>query len=278
MILNVYLDGVKITGAQTFLASIGDSATASIDLSDYKRGGRAGVALSTPFYRNFVIAMDFWVFGSDTSDLVSKRDSFISYFRLNPDKTATQTKILKFEMANGTFKEIPVVISNVKSSINPNNLQHSIISVIARTELEYFVDSTVNTKSIPIYQGGGMAIPMGIPMDMSSVIGGDAVVINNGGNSEFFPTIRVDGSFNGFVLKNNTTGKQIEYDGILGASDYLEIDMYNRVALKNGSVNALADISGDWWWLAIGDNEILLITTSGDGDAEFTYQDAYRGL
>lgn len=279
MITNVYLNGVEITGANVKISSVRDSISASIDVSDYKRGGRSGVALSTPYYRNFVISMEFWIFGSSTSDLVDKRDSFMSYLRLVADKNTEQKKTLGFKMANGVTKEIPVIISDVRSEITPQNLQHSIVTVVVRTELEYFVKSVGANKTIGIYQGGGMAVPMKVPMDMSNPLGGSNIVITNGGNSEFYPIIRVDGDLNGFVLKNNTTNKSIEYSGTLNSSQFLYLDMYNRVALLNSTTNALADISGEWWYLAPGDNEILLITTSGSGDAEFLdYKDAYRGL
>lgn len=279
MITNVYLNGVEITGANVKISSVRDSISASIDVSDYKRGGRSGVALSTPYYRNFVISMEFWIFGSSTSDLVDKRDNFMSYLRLVADKNAEQKKTLGFKMANGVTKEIPVIISDVRSEITPQNLQHSIVTVVVRTELEYFVKSVGANKTIGIYQGGGMAVPMKVPMDMSNPLGGSNIVITNNGNSEFYPIIRVDGDLNGFVLKNNTTDKSIEYSGTLNSSQFLYLDMYNRVALLNSTTNALADISGEWWYLAPGDNEILLITTSGSGDAEFLdYKDAYRGL
>ncbi|NMB82227.1 MAG: hypothetical protein GYA14_10455 [Ignavibacteria bacterium] len=279
MITNVYLNGVEITGANTKIASVRDSISASIDVSDYKRGGRSGVALSTPYYRNFVISMEFWIFGSSTSDLVDKRDSFMSYLRLVADKSSEQKKTLGFKMANGITKEIPVIISDVRSEITPQNLQHSIVTVVVRTELEYFVKSVGANKTIGIYQGGGMAVPMKVPMDMGNPLGGSNIVITNNGNSEFYPIVRVDGYLSGFVLKNNTTNKSIEYSGTLNSSQFLYLDMYNRVALLNSTTNALADISGEWWYLAPGDNEILLITTSGSGGAEFLdYKDAYRGL
>jgi len=280
MISNVYINGVEITSSNVRISSVRDSINAGIDVSDYKRGGRAGVALSTPFYRNFVINMEFWIFATSPSDdLTTLRDNFVGYLRLVTDKDVEQKKTFGFKMSNGVTKEVPAIISDVRSDITQANLSHSVVSVTIRTELEYFTSSMGTNKTISVYEGGGMPVPMPVPMSMASPIGGPALILNNGGNAEYFPTIKVNGPFTGFVLKNNTTGKQIDYDGTLTGSQYLTLDMYNRVALVNGTSNALADISGDWWWLQPGNNEILLITSSGSGNAEFQdYKDAYRGL
>lgn len=278
MVKNIYIDGTKITSSQFIPISIKDSSTAQIGLSSYERGGRSGVALSSPLYRNFVISIDFMIIGASNADLITQRDTFIGYWKLKIDKNQDQKYVVGFEMSNGITKEIPAVVTRVSSDISPKNLSHSIVSVILRTELEYFTSSVTNTKNIYIYNGGGMPVPMPVPMDMSNPFNSNDLTVTNNGNAEYYPSIKVNGSFSGFILKNKTLNKSLNYSGTLSSSDYLSIDMYNRVALLNGTTNALANISGDWWWLQPGNNEILLITTNGDGNIDITYKDAYRGL
>lgn len=279
MITNVYIDGVQINNSKRYLVDAPGIGNANIDISNYARGGRDGIALSRPYYRGFAISLEFFIIADSASDLVTQRDAFIKLFRLKSDRSlATQTKRLGFSLADGTVKEIPVIFTGIQADPSKDSVHTCSVYVQAQSELEYFYADSENTKDIAIYQGGGMAIPMAIPMDMSNPIGGASVIISNGGNAEYYPTITIYGSLSGFDLTNVEGDKTISYSGTLGASDYLVLDMYNRTALLNGVVNALGDISGDWWWLDIGDNTIKLVTTSGDGYATFAYRDAYRNL
>lgn len=278
MVTNLYYNGIKITNANTILTSVKGSPSASIDRTEYQRGGRPGVVGGLPFYRNFALGLTFVIVGSSASDLATRRDAFMAQFDLEADKSLPQTKTVTFELANGVMKQIPVVVTGIQSDIEPENINHIKVFVTLRSEREFFTSTADDTQTIPLYQGGGMAVPMAIPMSMATAIDGEAIVINNAGNAEYYPTVRVSGTIGTFVIKNNTTGKQLDYAATLGASDYVDFDFYNRTAIKNGASNVLANVSGDWWWLKPGNNEIVLVSATGDGSAVVTYRDAYRGL
>lgn len=278
MITSVLVDGVAVNNSKRFLAGIKDGAGASVDINSYSRGGRDGVALAKPFYKGMVISMEWFIIADSASDLVAQRDEMARLFRLKVDRTGSQTKRLGFTLANGVTKEVPVVFTQFRSDISPEDVHTARILITAQSELEYMYEAAEQTLEVPIYAGAGMPIPMPIPMDFSTPLQDDDVVITNEGNAEYYPTIVMHGTLDTFNLTNVTTGKTLSYSGELDADDYLLLDFYNRTALLNGAINVLADITGTWWWLAIGDNTIKLTTGSGDGNAEVKYRDAYKGI
>lgn len=278
MINKIYINGVQINNNNRYLAKIKDAGNASIDIDDYARGGRDGVALSKAFYRGFAIAMEWFLVASSASDLVSVRDNFIKLFKLNIDRNQDQTKRLGFELANGVTKEIPIIFTSIKSSLDPANVHTCIVTVTGMTELEYFYNSVESSQNVPIYKGGGMALPMAIPMNFATPLGQEQMTITNDGNAEYYPLVTVYGAMSGFDFRNSSINKTLSYSGSLSSSDFLELDFYNRTALFNGQTSALAQITGDWWWLNPGDNVLKLITTSGEGYALVKHRDAYRGI
>ena len=88
MIDKVYLNGVQVDNSKRHLVSMKDTASSSIDIRDYKRGGRSGIALSIPFYRNFVMSMTWRILGSSSSDLVTQKDDFLKLWNLSPIKNS----------------------------------------------------------------------------------------------------------------------------------------------------------------------------------------------
>ncbi len=278
MITTVLIDGVAVNNSKRFLTRVKDGAGASVDINSYSRGGRDGVALAKPFYKGMVISMEWFIIADSASDLVTQRDEMARLFRLKVDRTISQTKRLGFTLANGVTKEIPVVFTQFKSDISPEDVHTARILITAQSELEYMYESIEQTLNVPIFAGSGMPIPMPIPMDFSAPLQDDDVTITNDGNAEYYPKITLHGSLDTFNLTNSTTGQTISYSGELDADDYLVLDFYNRTALLNGAINMLSEINGTWWWLAIGDNTIKLTTGAGDGYAEVKYRDAYKGI
>ena len=278
MITSVLVDGVAVNNTKRFIVTIKDAGGANIDINSYARGGRDGVALAKPFYRGMVISMEWFIIADSASDLVTQREEMAKIFRLKVDRTESQTKRLGFTLANGVTKEIPVVFTQFKSDISPDDIHTSRILVQAQSELEYMYSATETTLNLQIFAGSGMPIPMPIPMNFAAPLGGDASVANNQGNAEYYPTIVMHGTLGAFDLKNTTTDKTFSYSGSLGADDYLTLDFYNRTAVLNGVSNVLANVSGDWWWLGLGHNTLKLTTSSGDGYAEVKYRNAYKGI
>jgi phage-related protein len=110
---------------------------------------------------------------------------------------------------------------------------------------------------------------------------GELSVVSNNGNAIAYPTFRVHGTFStSFSLVNDTTNKVISFVGALGANDYIDLDFYNRTAIKNSNQSVLGSLIGDWWTLAIGTNQIRLTGSDQDdtGTADIEFSDTYRNI
>lgn len=285
MITAVTIDGVLVNNEYTYLSSVRDSVAAQSEIRSYSRGGRNGVVLGNPFYRGFVLSLEWTVIGNTYEKLVEQRDRLARFFRLSPNKSGLQSKILGFTLADGSVRQIPAFFSPYVGSISPQDTTKTTIQVTCQTELEYFVSSEDFSAEIGVQNLGGFSVPFDVPFDMSkldddsySEAAGNIIVINNRGNAEYYPTLKIEGPLDQISVINDTVNQHIEYAGELQGGDELVIDMYERTAILNGITNVLADVSGDWWYLDPGNNSIRLLAGAGNGSAKICYRYAYRGI
>jgi hypothetical protein len=280
MIKNIFIDGTQINSSKILLSKIDNIGSAEVEFNTYQRGGASGQILSYPLYKGMVVNMTFLVRGDGIDDFILQRERFTNYFSNRYDVNY-YTKRLGFELNNGVVKEIDVVFSTIGSSIGSSNIDHCFITVTAVSEKEYFEDRTIKTGVINVYSGGGMSVPMPVPMDMTvSPIGGSTVLVNSG-NALCFPIMTIRGALaTDFNIINDTVGKTITYDNAVLVNDRIVLDFYNRTAIKNSVSSVLGDISGDWFGLVPGTNQ-LRITSSGafdDGRADVEFKNSYRNL
>lgn len=280
MLNDVKLSGVSILNSQRHITGIKGLGSPEVDVQSFSRGGRSGVALSSPFYRGHVFTVEFVIIGTSFTDYVTQRDQFLGMMRLQVDKDAEQKKTLEFILADSSVRKADVIVGYPKGDLDAEEKVHGKFTVPFYSEREYLRGNN-KTSTVYIFNGGGFAIPFAIPLDVSVTTGAQEQTLSNDGNTDSYPTVRVYGDMSSFDLVNVTTGKTLSCSEALATSgDYIDFDFYNRTAVKNGTTNILNNVSGDWFWLQPGDNVIKLVTasTSADARAELTYQNAYLGI
>jgi len=279
MITAATVDGININNTKRIITGIQGTTSANIDVASYVRGGRHGVSVSTPFYRSFGFSLSMVIIGTSFSDLVAERDIVMAIFGMRPGET-TQKRLFSFTLSDGSIRQIYAVVTQISGDITPDTGNSLAIQIQAMSEKEYFQGAD-KTETIYIYNGGGSPIPMGIPTDMSVTTGAMVRSLTNSGNTASYPTVRVYGPMDSFDLVNDTTGESLGCTKALAAStNYIDFDFYSRTAVKDGTTNVLDGVSGTWWWLTPGSNEVKLSTTATSADAKaiFTYHDAYFGV
>lgn len=157
--------------------------------------------------------------------------------------------------------------------------------------LELFAPNTrllsqeLHQQQLAIFEGGGMAIPTEIPLDMSA--GGTVeTIINNAGDTGAFPTITLYGPIEDPTISNQTTGDSFALDYTLTTGDeFITVDVERRTVLyfadsTSSGVNIRQYFSGDWFELAAGNNSIKLVVadTTDAGYALIRWRDAYLGI
>lgn len=149
-----------------------------------------------------------------------------------------------------------------------------------RSEFPYIESNTLN--SLVLNEATirpGDRIPDRIPDRIGVMTESINTLINNG--SVFaYPLIRLTGKMLApIIITNTTTGKYIKYDDDITLIEAVEIDMWDKTVIKNGSVNMIAQKSGDWLELAI-DTNIFLYTfgVGSTGNVTVYWRDLKLGL
>lgn len=143
----------------------------------------------------------------------------------------------------------------------------------------------LHSQQLNIFSGGGMAIPLEIPVNMSSG-GSIETVINNAGDISSFPLITIYGTIEDPTLSNQTTGESFSLDYTLSSADeFITIDVETRTVLyyadqNTAPVNIRQYFSGDWFDIEPGNNSIKLVVanTSDTGFAIIRWRDAFLGI
>lgn len=280
MIKNVFINGTQINSDKCYLQKLGNIASAGVEFNDYQRGGASGQILSRPLYRGMSISMQWFVKGNSLDDFITQRDRLVGYFQ-NLNSDTNYLKTLGFELNNGVIKNIDVLFTSAQGDLTPQDIAHSVFTISAISEKEFLTSNTTKTSRLVIVGTGGMAIPMPVPMSMANNPSGELMVLSNQGNAVAYPTIRVYGAFStSFSLTNDTINETISYTGALAEGDYIDLDFYSRTAIKNGTTSVLGNISGDWWPLAVGTNQVRLTGADPEdtGYADIDFNDTYRNI
>lgn len=116
---------------------------------------------------------------------------------------------------------------------------------------------------------------------------GAAVNITNAGNAPTWPTIRIYGASTNPIVKNNTTGKRVEFDYngglVIPDGTYLEVDTRKAQAIlvSTGAsqIGSLDPLTSEFFQLAVGVNAIEFDVTSPGANSKVVvlHRDGYWG-
>ena len=143
--------------------------------------------------------------------------------------------------------------------------------------------------------GGGLLFPLGTNRTTGLVdasapywdFGADGtsgrVALTNDGTTDAFPSIEVYGGLSaGFVIRDQTSGKEVRFERAIPVGSVVTIDQRTGVAIIDGQ----CDVSGyitSWDFFSIGPGETHIIqfsplgTVSGTPTATLRFQSAYVG-
>lgn len=248
-----------------------------IDIDIVSRGSWHGARLGRYKYDRRIMSIEIEIWGSNASDFETKRRQLELALRLTGG-----LKTVKFTTRQGLNLQFDAILN---SKFSAPYKKGAVITCIARVEFvapyPFLVAQSAQTPELPIFEGGGFAIPFDIPLDMSNTESETSIFVTNNGNAIAFPTIRIYGIIENPSIINNTTGEGISITYTLeGVDDYIDIDLYNRTAVLNGATNIKQHVTGDWFALMAGSNELrLTASSSGTGArAVVTFRDSYLGI
>ncbi len=274
MITAMTLGGSNLITTQILLQSIQNSSFPAVVYTRSKRGGYQGSKLITPTFANYQLVMDFKIVGTSFSDLNTQRTNFMQIIGV-VHSTGTQTLIIT--RSDGKQLQLDIKAAQVTGDYTTDDTLSSVVEVTLESEYPFFMNSAVDSASISIVNGGGFAIPFGIPLNMSNGQS-NVVSVNNGGNYPAYPTYTFYGPLTNPTITDQTTGETLSIAYTIPAGQYITVDVYNRTAVLYPSGNSVrASVSGKWWLVPIGSVNVTLgnANLTDTGYCAMTFRDTY---
>lgn len=267
----------KQVGRGTQIAIVGADGFASpvIQNSMYYLSGGHGAKIPNSFWRERVIVLDLSIRGTSISDYKTQRDAVIKAFGLPRTGISTMT----LTTIDGRDLQVDVMLRNMTGPFQPGEVSFGRLRVELLAPSPYLVEQSETETTVNLPTGAGTAIPTAIPLSLTFG-GGVGQTITLTGNGLYFPTITITGPCTNPIIKNNTTGLQLQIEGVFTGSDTIVIDMENETVVQNGSTNLLEETDGDFWALLPGANVIIYSSATYDAasNAVVAWRDSWLGI
>lgn len=251
----------------------------SVSTSSFNKSGMDGIYVTNQFRRERRITLRGQIIATSTADLKTQRQLLLAALAPSKTNTILDNKVMSFTTLDDSEYRINVQILAVKMPIENITNSSFLIDILATDSNIQGED--LHTETIQTRSGGGHAVPYVLPVVFEGGVGG-SIVINNAGDADSYPTVRLYGPLTNPRIENQTTGKWISLTLSIEAGSYIEIDMENRTIIQGDMTNRIGVKSDDsrFWYLAPGDNTIVLSSSvQGEaGYAEVIFRDNWNGL
>ena len=278
MITNLRLGGLPITSTQDLLQSFNNGSFPATVYTRSKKGGYQGNKMPTPSFASYQFVCNLTVIGIGYSDLVAQRAALFKILGL-VHSLGVQT--IEIDRSDGTTLQIDIKAIQVTGDYSTDDMSSSQIQVTLEAEYPFLQSSLPSSQDVSIYNGGGMAVPMGVPLDLTSGATGP-VILTNLGNYAAYPIFTFVGPLTHPEITNNTTGEvlSLAYD-LASSDDSIVVDCYERTVLIEPSGNPGRQyMSGDFWTVPIGVSTVTLgSSNTGDaGKVTVLFRSTYLGV
>lgn len=277
MVTELSIGSTVLTGGQWALMSL-QAGYPGISHTTVNRGNYHGSKIYPGKFTSQQIVSEWMVYGNSFSDLADQREAFrMAVSRL----LARGEETLRITKSNGVVLTIPIKAAKLVGDIKSEDGNAGKFLVTFLAEYPFFRSLTQKSENMAIFSGGGMAIPMGIPMDMSAGGSGEFEV-TNAGEYDAFPIFTFQGVLDNPTITNVTTGQQLSVAYELATEDdSIVVDTYERSAiLYPAGNNARQYVSGDFLTIVPGVNALRLTAGSYNeqGIVTVAFYDTYLGV
>ena len=278
MIINVNLGGYQLTSNQIFLQNIQNASFPETVYTRSKRGGYQGNKMPTPSFASYQFVLQFQVIGLSFTDLNAQRTAF---FKILGYIHSTGVQTLVLTRSDGVQLQIDIKAIQVTGDYSTDDVTSCIVQVTLLAEYPFLQNAQQQSQDVLIFNGGGMSVPMGVPLNLSNGAS-TAVTITNNGNYPAYPIFTFAGTLTNPVLTNTSTGDSLSLNYTLPtSSDKIIVDCYQRTVIIQPSGNVGRQyFTGKFWAVPIGTSTIQL-TSSGvgeNGKCTIAFRDTYLNV
>jgi hypothetical protein len=177
--------------------------------------------------------------------------------------------------------------AEVVKQVNPyNHKVHTFLIEMVAPDWRFYSQEEIMQQLGVTVVPGGTDIPfeeIPVSIDATPPAGTEVTnIIINEGNEVTDPILKLYGPGTTFIMENITTGDTLTLSATIVEGDEVEINVKERTVIKNGVTNLYPDLTGDFWSLAPGENELRFFVNSGDEvgitKLEVIFRHAYSGI
>ncbi len=278
MITGLTLGGISLLSNQIYLQALQNASFPATVYTRSKRGGYQGNKLPTPTFASYQLVATFQIIGLSFTDLVAQRKGFFQTLGLI-HSTGSQTLVIT--RSDGTSVQIDIKAVQVTGDMSTDDGISSTVQVTLEAEYPFLQNSSPTNQDVVIYNGGGMSVPMGVPLNLSSGQQNVVTVINNG-NYAAYPIFTFVGKLTSPSITNNTTGLTLSLNySLADNAQSIIVDCYQRTVLILPS-NAIGRqyASGTFWTIPVGQSTLTLgnANQSDGGKCTVTFRDTFLNV
>jgi len=286
---NLYLNSLQIHSSTQDLGFVINNNYQGFDnpvgrTPNYDKPGEHGNVVSNWLWSARTLQIPGRVSGATISEYNLNRRTLQNALRIIKDANGVSQPILmSFTTDDGLQLQANVYGQDGQQPVqfmekSPNHANF-ILSLFAPDYRFYSQSQQSATIGLPV--GGGVTLPVILPVTFPAATGGQQTVTNAGDENTPF-VLTFYGPLTSPFITNLTTGESFNVNLTLNTGDVLVIDMAKKSMVLNGVSNALSNfvLSNIWMQLISGDNLIKLGSglSSDTGYALLKFNSAYLGI
>jgi len=215
--------------------------------------------------------------GTDADDFFANQRALIRAFNKDSDDWFVVT------LWNGESKRIRAkAIQLPEMPMQEARVTFSTFRVEVLAEDPYWRDTSEEEYTATLSQPVGLAIPFILPAIMGSSDNSNIITINNTGDIDVYPYVKVSGAVDTAVVVNITTGEQFSISGEIDSGSYVELeyDQSGKSVLKDGTEKYWNNLIGNFIRIQPGVNQIQFsaATYSAEATLLITYSNKYESI
>lgn len=125
---------------------------------------------------------------------------------------------------------------------------------------------------------GGLSAPFTVPFTIDATTDTGVLTVDVSGTIAGPVKLRIDGPAQLPTIRHEESGRELAFDLILDAGQWLDIDLDRRTVLLNGQASRRGLMRGRWFTLTPGTNTLSWssLTTDPDAALTVTWRDAWK--
>lgn len=281
MITSITLGGYPLLQNNWGLQGIKNGSFPATVYTRSKHSGKNGNKLISPTFASYQLILDFIIIGTSVSDFVKQRDSFLGILG-NVHQFGAQTLVIT--RTDGAMRQVDIKAIAVAGDVTTDNILSGVIEVTFEAEYPFFRGFNPHSQDVMLTNGGGIGIPMGIPLNFSAGAT-TPVTITNDGNYPAYPIFTFTGPLHNPTITNLQTGLSFSLSTTtLNLSDSAHsavVDTFLGTVVSEPSGNVARQYaSGTFWQVPVGTSTVQLTTSNGGdtGKCNISFYSTYLNI